>query len=194
MNNNVSQFRWILIFSLLVIATVISSCGSDDDDVVTIPRISDAGTVLAIEDLTAFGFKKSKTYDVEGLVGAESAYYGFWGNDPYDRKDYEVRFFASHADAVELGVPQADERSGDTAILDDEFSSWPVGMKDMRQCGGDKASGPASHGIQNCKQPKYWDYSIYSNMILLCAGGDVERARELCNDLLINLQPKNESA
>jgi hypothetical protein len=31
-------------------------------------------------------------------------------------------------------------------------------------------------------------------MILLCAGGDVERARELCNDLLINLQPKNESA
>ena len=65
MNNNVSQFRWILIFSLLVIATVISSCGSDDDDVVTIPRISDAGTVLAIEDLTAFGFKKSKTYDVK---------------------------------------------------------------------------------------------------------------------------------
>lgn len=185
-----SKFVLIITLAALIVAISLIACGSDDGGAAEIPRISDPGVILSLEDLTAFGFKKSKTYDVEGLVGAESAYYGFWGLDPYDRKDYEVRFFASHADAVELGTAQADERSGDTAILDEELSSWPVGMKDMRQCGGDKASGPASHGIQNCKQPKYWDYSIYANMILLCAGGDVEHAQELCNDLLEQLQPE----
>ena len=101
---------------------------------------------------------------------------------------------SAHADAVELGTAQADERSGENADLDEETASWPVGMKDMRQCGGDKASGPASHGIQNCKQPKYWDFSIYANMILLCSGGDVEAAQSLCNDLLIELQPKPDEA
>lgn len=189
-----SRIGFVLIFAAIVVGMVAVSCGSDDDGVAAIPRISDPGTVLTIDDLTDFGFKKSKTYDVEGLIGAESAYYGFWADDPYDRKDYEVRFFKSHSDAVELGVAQADERCCDTADLDEETSSWPVGMKDMRQCGGDKASGPASHGIQNCKQPKYWDYSIYANMILLCSGGDPKHARELCNDLLLNLVPRDNPA
>ncbi|HIF72741.1 MAG TPA: hypothetical protein EYQ61_09335 [Dehalococcoidia bacterium] len=190
-----SQFRLILIIlTTILVAVVLSSCGSDGDEVAAIERISDPGVTLNIDDLTAFGFKKSKTYDVEGLIGAESAYYGFWALDIYDRKDYEVRFFKSHSDAVELGIAQADERCCETADLDEDTSSWPVGMKDMRQCGGDKASGPASHGIQNCKQPKYWDYSIYANMILLCSGGDPEHARELCNDLLEQLQPDPEPA
>ena len=173
---------------------MLTACGSDDAASGEIPRISDPGVNLSIDDLTAFGFKKSKTYDVEGLIGAESAYYGFWADDPYARKDYEVRFFASHADAVELGTAQADERSGENADLDEETTSWPVGMKDMRQCGGDLGAGPVSHGIQNCKQPKYWDFSIYANMIVLCAGGDVEGARELCDDLLQNLRPQPDPA
>jgi hypothetical protein len=185
-----SIFVLIITLAALTVGIALTACGSDDGDAADIPRISDPGVILSIDDLTAFGFKKSKTYDVEGLIGAESAYYGFWGLDPYDRKDYEVRFFASHADAVELGTAQADERSGDTAVLEDELSSWPVGMKDMRQCGGDLGSGPASHGIQNCKQPKYKDYSIYANMILLCSGGNKEDAQKLCNDLLEQLQPE----
>jgi hypothetical protein len=180
--------------AVLVFGAMVSSCGSDDDGAAAIPRIHDPGKVFEITDLQDVGFKKSKTYDVEGLVGADSAYYGFWSLDPYDRKDYEVRFFPSHTDAIDLGTAQADERSGEDAILEDEESSWPVGMKDARQCTGDLASGPASHGIQNCKSPKYWDYSIYGNMILLCSGGEVETARELCNDLLVQLDPPPEGA
>ncbi len=189
-----SQSGLIIFFAALVIAIALSACGSDGDKAAAIPRISDPGVILSIDDLTAFGFKKSKTYDVEGLIGAESAYYGFWAIDPYARKDYEVRFFKSHSDAVELGVAQADERCCETADLDEETSSWPVGMKDMRQCGGDKASGPASHGIQNCKRPKYLDYSIYANMILLCSGGDAEHAKELCNELLEYLESQSDPA
>ena len=194
MRQQSSRFGLIMIFAALVLGAALSSCGSDDSGAAAIPRVSDTGEIFAIEDLQAVGFKKSKTYDVEGLTGAESAYYGFWSLDVYDRRDYEVRFFKSHSDAVELGTAQADERSGENAILDEETSSWPIGMKDMRQCGGDKASGPASHGIQNCKSPKYWDFSIYANMILLCSGGDVEAAQTLCNNLLIELQPKSNEA
>ena len=178
-----------LVTLLFVLVTTSIACSSDDSDETAIPRIHDPGKNLTITDLQAVGFKKSKTYDVEGLVGADSAYYGFWGPDPYDRKDYEARFFASHSDAIELGTSQADERSGDDAILEEELMSWPVGVKDARECKGDKGSGPVSHGIQSCKSPKYWDYSIYANMILLCSGGDVETAQILCNDLLEMLEP-----
>ncbi len=179
----------VMVVAALVLGATVSSCGSDDSAAEGIPRISDPGTTLAIEDLQAVGFKKSKTYDVEGLIGADSAYYGFWALDAYDRKDYEVRFFPSHSDAVELGTTQADERSGEDAILGEDEMSWPQGVKDARECKGDVASGPVSHGIGSCKSPKYWDYSIYSNMILLCSGGDVETARKLCNDLLVELEP-----
>ena len=183
-----------VVVSIFALGVIASACGSNDSDVGAIPRIYDPGTILAIEDLQAFGFKKSKTYDVEGLNGADSAYFGFWAVDTYDRKDYEVRFFPSHSDAVEFGTAQADERSGEDAVLDEDEMSWPVGVKDARQCKGDVASGPVSHGIGSCKSPKYWDFSIYANMILLCAGGDVETARELCNDLLAMLEPQVDAA
>ncbi|HJO56601.1 MAG TPA: hypothetical protein QF772_00055 [Nitrospinaceae bacterium] len=190
MNRFISiSFLSVIALAFVALGPAIA-CGSDDSDEAAIPRIYDPGKNLTIEDLQAVGFKKSKTYDVEGLVGADNAYYGFWGPDPYDRKDYEVRFFASHSDAIELGTTQADERSGEDAILDKELMSWPEGVKDARECKGDKGSGPVSHGVQSCKSPKYWDYSIYANMILLCSGGDIETARILCNDLLETIEPK----
>ena len=190
MNRFISiSFLSVIALAFVALGPAIA-CGSDDSDEAAIPRIYDPGEKLTIEDLQAVGFKKSKTYDVEGLVGADNAYYGFWGLDPYDRKDYEVRFFASHSEAIELGTAQADERSGEDAILDKELMSWPEGVKDARECKGDKGSGPVSHGVQSCKSPKYWDYSIYANMILLCSGGDIETARILCNDLLETIEPK----
>ena len=190
MNRFISiSFLSVIALAFVALGTTIA-CGSDDSDEAAIPRIYDPGEKLTIEDLQAVGFKKSKTYDVEGLVGADNAYYGFWGPDPYDRKDYEVRFFPSHSDAIELGTAQADERSGADAILDKELMSWPEGVKDARECKGDKGSGPVSHGVQRCKSPKYWDYSIYANMILLCSGGDIDTARILCNDLLETFESK----
>lgn len=178
----------ILMAAVFAIGAAVSSCGNDDSDAAAIPRIHDPGKTFDIVALQDVGFKKSKTYDVEGLIGADSAYYGFWALDPYDRKDYEVRFFPSHSDAIDLGTTQADERSGEDAVLDEDEMSWPVGVKDARQCSGGKA-GEVSHSIQNCKSPKYWDYSIYGNMILLCSGGDVETAQRLCRDFLVHLDP-----
>jgi hypothetical protein len=175
-----------MVFALCLVAI---SCGSDQsNEVAMISRISDSGVILTLADIQAVGFKKSKTYNVDGLTGAESAYFGFWGLDPYDRKDYEVRFFESHSDAVELGTALAAERVGADARVEEDNSSWPVGLKDARRCTGSKAySGP-----QNCLTPKYWDFSIYSNMIVLCSGGDEETARLQCNEFLMEFEPQSD--
>lgn len=186
-----SKIGLIVLTVGFLLAVSVSSCGSDDTDAAAlIPRISDPGTILELADLQAVGFKKSKQYNVEGLTGASSAYFGFWGLDPYDRKDYEVRFFPSHFDAVELGTALASERIGEDSLLEEDNSNWPVGLKDARRCTGSKAySGP-----QNCLTPKYWDFSIYANMILICSGGDVETAKLFCNDLLTELKPRKDEA
>jgi hypothetical protein len=185
-----SKLKWptsLVIGMLIVIATLSAACGTDATaEELMIPRVFDPGKIISFTDLQEIGFKKSKTYDVEELTGAESAYFGFWGLDPYDRKDYEVRFFASHSDAVELGTALASERVGADAKVKEENSNWPVGLKDARRCTGSKAySGP-----QNCLTPKYWDFSIYANMIVLCPGGDADTARLLCNELLVQLDPE----
>ena len=187
--------------ALLVLATtfivIAAACGEDDGSSGSSSSsatdgsstVLDNGRALTIDDLQSVGFKKSKTYDVEGLVGADSAYYGFWGLDPYKRTDYEVRFYPTHQAAVEFGTALADERIGEDARLKDDNAAWPVGLKDARQCGGDKASGPASHGIQNCAKAKYNAYFIYGNMILLCAGADQGQSTGRCEELLEQLSP-----
>lgn len=175
----------VLAAAAFVFGATAVSCGTDGPEVASIPRVFDPGRTVTYADLQAIGFKQSKEYDVEGLTGADSAYFGFWGLDPYDRQDYELRFFPSHSAAVELGTALADERIGEDARLDEETASWPVGLKDARRCTGSKAySGP-----QNCKTPKYWDYSIYANMILICSGTDLETAQFRCSELLAALDP-----
>ena len=109
---------------------------------------------------------------------------------PDNRQDYELRFFSPHSDAVELGTALADERIGDSASLNEETATWPEGIKDARRCTGSKGySGP-----QNCKTPKYWDYLIYANMILICSGTDLATAQIRCNDLLTVLDPQDDAA
>ncbi len=182
-----TRFRKRLLLVTLTVAAaglIAAACGTDDGAGGSgIQSISAISQTFTLDDLTAFGFKKSKTYDLEGLTGADAAYFGFWGTDPYDRKDYEVRFYPSHADAVNIGRALADERLV-PAKLKKDASSWPQGLKDARLCSGDEASGPASHGIQACTKAKYKAYFIYGNMILLCSGGDEGQAEERCRKLL----------
>ena len=177
--------RGALLFSTLAILAILS-CGNESSNQSggAFQKISREDKSLTIEDLKAVGFKKSKTYDVTELTGADSAHFGFWGKDPYDRKDFEVRFYPTSQAAVDEGTIFAEERIGVDAVLDKKESLWPEGLKDARQCGGDKASGPASHGIQNCKKAKYWEYFIYGNLILFCSGGDVDTAIEICTEFL----------
>ena len=56
-----------------------------------------------IDDLIAVGFKKNKQFDVDEVPGTTDIWYGF-----FQQKDIEVRFYDSHASALELGVELAE--------------------------------------------------------------------------------------
>ncbi len=58
--------------------------------------LSDAETYSTSDFEALLDFKLNKTYDVEGLVGADTAIYGFFGPDPYDRREYEARLYPDH--------------------------------------------------------------------------------------------------
>ena len=174
-----------LTFLSLFAATFIGCVSSSDSDIGAIAKTTHSETIYSLEDLTAIGFKKDKTFDVEGLTGATSAYNGFWGLDPYDRKDYEARFYPSHSHAVEFGVTFADERTGPDANIKTGETMWEEGAKDARACTR-SAGGDSS----NCRISKYGDYVIYGNMILVCQGRDSATGLEQCAALLKQLVPE----
>ena len=119
------------------------------------------------------------------MTGAITAYLGYWGLDPYDRKDYEARFYPSHADAVEFGTIFADERTGPDAVIKTGETMWEEGAKEARSC--NRAAGANS---SNCRISKYGDYIIYGNMILICQGRDSATSLEQCALLLEQIVPE----
>ena len=186
------------LFSLLFVAVLVSlaavACGSDsagegeeattanpDGTSALLTKVLDTGQVFTFDDLLAAGFKKGKTYNVEGLEKATAAYYGFYGLDPYNRQEYEVRFYESHADAVEFGVPMADEVTGEGAMLRDDNVTWHEGLKDRRQCLG---LGTGSHHIHSCNTAKHADYVVRANFVLMCQGLAVDVSQKHCKVLL----------
>jgi hypothetical protein len=177
---------FVLVFVAMTIL-LLTACGSspESDAAASLAKITPSGTIYTLDDLLDVGFKKGKTFDVEGLTGATSAYYGFWGVDPYDRKEFEARFYESHADAVELGTMFAEERTGTDALIKSGESSWDEGTKDARACTR-SAGGDSS----NCRVSKYGDYVIYGNMILVCQGRDSSTSLEQCDALLSKVVPE----
>ncbi len=185
-----------LLFVVVLVSLVAVACGSEnggesapaasagepDTAVSLIPKILDPGQTFAFDDLLAAGFKKGREYDVEGLEKATAAYYGFYGLDPYSREEYEVRFYESHADAVEFGIPMADEVTGEGAMLREEEVTWTEGLKDRRQCLGTATS--SSHHTHSCNTAKHADYVVRANFVLLCQGLAVDVSQKHCKVLL----------
>ena len=180
------KFRSIMVLVFAAATLVmLAACGSSSDsEAGALAKITPSETIYALDDLVTVGFKKGKTFDVEGLTGATDAYWGFWGIDPYDRKEFEARFYPSHADAVEFGIIFADERTGPDAIIKSGETMWEEGAKEARACTR-SAGGDSS----NCRVSKYGDYVIYGNMILVCQGRDSATALEQCAALLGKVNP-----
>ena len=176
---------------LAMIVLVLAGCGSDstlDEGFVQIRTAPDNYTV---DDLKTFGFKTSKNYDVEGLPDALDAWKGFWGLDPYDRHDYEIRFYASHDLAVSSGKPMAIESTGPEFEASRETQTWTEGVKDRWQAQGvTDISGGASK--QSKPRPTYPNWAILGNMVILCDGLDSEQALIRCSELIDNLLPSTE--
>ena len=169
----------------MMITGLATACGSSSDSDGSVAKITPSDTVFTLDDLLAVNFKKGKTFDVEGLTGATDAYYGFWGIDPYDRKEFEARFYPTHSDAVEFGTSFAEERTGTDALIKTGEATWEEGAREARACTR-SAGGDSS----NCRISKYGDYVIYGNMVLICQGRDSSTALEQCAALLSKLVPQ----
>ena len=130
-------------------------------------------------------FKLSKTYNVDGLKGAQTAIYGFFGPDPYDRQEYEARLYPDHDTALTLGVDFANEATGLDAEITSATQRWDEGLAQRRTC---SANTRGSHHSGRCISAKYGDYVIAGNLVLLCQGRDSVTALKNCEDLYAALQ------
>ncbi len=139
-----------------------------------------------VDDLVGTkNFKKSKEYDVEGLDEATAAIYGFFGPDPYNRQEFEARFYPDHETAMTVGVDFADEATGPDAVIAKDIQRWDEGLTQRRECQGNVRG---SHHSGKCDNAKYGDYVIAGNLVLLCQGKDSEASLSNCNALMDALQ------
>ena len=190
----ISNKHWQSVFSFVFMSGVlifVIGCGSSGPDIENFVQIRDAPSDYTIADLKTFGFKTSKQYDIEGLPDGLDAWKGFWGLDPYDRHDYEIRFYASHDIAVSSGKAMGIEATGAEFEASRDTQTWTEGVKDRWQAQGvTDISGGASR--QSKPRPTYPNWAILGNMVILCDGLDSEQALIRCSELIDNLLPSTE--
>jgi len=153
-----------LLFSGAFAVLLIAACGSPEERPTAAPEIggeapaeADAAAeraagelfavvrpdrVYTIDDVVAAGWKKSKQFSTETLPHAEDVWYGF-----FSRKDVEVRVYASHEDALEHGVPSAEEAVGRVGA---QRGGWR-----LLDFGG-------------AAKTKYQAYAVVGNLVMLC--------------------------
>jgi len=184
-----SQFwSMCIILALGSALLAVVACGGDGGGAEEweFQKVEPLDQVYTLDDLLAMGFKKSKTYKVEGLPEAVEAYMGFWGLDPYDRKEYELRFYASHEAAVEHGTALAGEASGEGMKANKDTQTWQEGAKHRWFSGG--TTDISSPGSMQKPGPRYGDFAIFGNLIMLCEGADSGHALERCESLVSALR------
>ena len=141
----------------LVFLALIAGCSSNENDQNIKSDIFDGSydDVLFTKDsFSNLEFKFSKQYDVTELPEALEAHYGF-----FKRREFEIRFYPSNEIAKSSGIFYADEATGEDAIIKKSDATWKEGIKDRMTSGafGNKKN-----------TPKYLDYVILGNMIVLC--------------------------
>ena len=176
--------RWVAV-PAVVAAIACAACGAGEGAAPEAPgfeKVMASEQVYAIEDFLAAGFKKSKRYDVEGLPAGVDAWYGFWRPGGKEPVDYELRFYASHEDAVEYGTALAEEVTGDDAVLSSELMTWAEGSNERRTIiGGGGTGGDAAF---SGAAARYADFAVFGNVVLLCEGTDSAHSLERCEALV----------
>lgn len=166
---------------LLLWLAPFTGCTAEEPSI-TIEKVSAGARAYTTEDLAAIGLKVSKKYDVTGLPGAVSAIYGFWRPPDGNPVDYEVRIYASHQEAVQLGVAHADEATGEDAVLVVDKATWRADVPERRTVFRIVGAGDTG-GLR----ARYPDYFIRSNVIILCGGANAVDAQSHCRAILAAL-------
>ena len=177
------------IFSCILILLLIISCNSEAVvtptplsivEEFTFDQVVDDGKIYTSKDFFDAGFKEYKEYNVSKLTSATEAWYGFWGPDEDNVKYYELRFYPDHATAINEGTSFAENVTGKDAKLNRKEAMWRVGLSDRRVLKAPKINLRTGEEVA----PKYYEYMIYSNLILLCQGWDSEESITNCKNLL----------
>lgn len=187
MSHHVSRKALTLLTVLLAIFAV--GCGGDSGSQggtalpgQTVQRVVASGKTFTIADAEAAGAKKSKQYDVAGLAAATDAWVAFYGTDASNRKEFELRFYPSHESAVKDGEPLAKEGTGEGMVAAKDSQTWQEGAKNRWRVGGvTDVSSPSS---RQSPGPRFGDYAIYGNLVMLCEGADSGQSLENCSGLI----------
>ena len=143
-------------FFIIILAFLLISCSGDSekDSKLDIFDGRYDSKVFTKDSFNELEFKFSKEYDVSELPDAIEAHYGFW-----ERREFEIRFYPSNQMAKSSGTFYAEEATGEDAIIKKSDATWKEGIKDRMTSGafGNKKN-----------TPKYLDYVILGNMIVLC--------------------------
>ena len=179
------------ILLLIALLLIVYGCKSKPSNEI-IDQITDIPNIYSIEDFKELGLKIGEKYDNKGLPNSLSVYWGFWKDDEADEgsarfqslggsvggmRDFEIRFYSSHDDAVNYGSNYAENATGPDAVLTRKESLWAEGIKNRRTSGGPDGS----------PLPKYGGYTIYGNFILLCEGISFDQSLQTCSNLIRNL-------
>ena len=152
------------------------SCSSGEGLPEPIEKITDSGIIFSMQEIKEMGFKKNHEYKVDDLPGAVSAYFGFIKNDLGDPEDYEIRFYNNHSDAIKLGIKYTDNVTGENGCISKDCALWEEGLK---------------HRIRmsdlGTLHPKYMNYLVYNNFILMCPGYDEGEALSKCTSIINKL-------
>ncbi len=82
-----------------------------------------------------------------------------------------MRFYPDHPSAVSDGISYAEDATGEDANILSTNAAWKEGI-------GDRQASIF------WKRPKYFDYAVYGNVIMLCEGVDVSESLRNCQWLI----------
>ena len=162
------------VYAIAAAEQAFTTVGATTSPIDTIQKVIPSSQVLSFDDFQAVGYKKTREYDVEGLLQATSAWYGFWRSASQDSADYELRFYPSQEAAVEHGTALAEEVTGRDAVLRKADMTWKEGA-------GDRGSiSPGYEGLT----PRYGDFAVFGNVVMLCEGRDPMESLDRCEALI----------
>ncbi len=194
MASGTSASRYVRVLTMLAMTATLAlaaACGGGDstgDGGAAQPATSNyqkvvpSDRVFTVDDVVAAGAKKGKQYDVTGLSAGKEAWQVFFGPDSSNRFDVELRIYATHASAVTDGTPLAEEGTGEGMVRHKETQSWPSGAKDRWFAGG--VTDVSSPGSKQAPGPRYQDFAIYGNLVMLCQGADANQSLDRCSLLV----------
>jgi hypothetical protein len=144
--------------ALLFIVACNSSDSSDseaaapDEDS---PIVVREGDTFDVDSFINAGWKKSKEYSTETVPESSAIWYGF-----YQSQDVEIRFYASHKDAIGPGMDSAN------TVVDRTPNS---NLQGAALFSGDQRTG-------------YNDFMVAGNTVILC-----QSLIEVCEELVENI-------